>query len=102
MFVTRHSGSRRRLTAGAAGPLAYVADYSAGTVSVLDTGTDTVAATIPVGTKPYNIALNPSGTTAFVANSESASVSAINTGSNTVTATTNGFAYPSAIASPRL
>jgi uncharacterized repeat protein (TIGR02543 family) len=38
-----------------------------GTVSVIDTSTDTVTATIPVGLAPVAVAFNPSGTKAYVA-----------------------------------
>ncbi len=41
---------------------AYVANNSANTVSVVNIGTNTVTATIPVGSFPYAVAVNQAGT----------------------------------------
>src|SRR5260370_1966674 len=46
---------------------AYVTNAS-GTVSVIDTTTHTVAATIPVGLFPSRVAFTPDGTRAYVTN----------------------------------
>ena len=53
---------------------------------MIDTATNTVVATIPVGSSPVAIALNGSGTRAYVTNNASASVSVINTPTDTVIA----------------
>src|SRR5437870_3161107 len=65
---------------------AYVANNSANTVSVINTATHAVVATIPVGTAPYGVAVNQAGSTAYVANFGSNNVSVITTSTNTVTA----------------
>jgi len=62
----------------------YVSNWSAATVSVIDTATMTVVATIATGTGPIGIAFNPSSTRAYVANYGSLTVSVIDTASNTV------------------
>ena len=48
---------------------AYVTNAGGDTVSVIDTATNTVNATIPVGDRPSAVAVNPDGTLAYVANS---------------------------------
>ena len=57
------------------------------TVSVIDTATDTVTSTVPVGSQPLGITVNPAGTKVYVANGESSDVSVIDMATNTVTAT---------------
>ena len=63
-------GLRALPPAGAvtAAPTAFVANNLSGTVSPIDTATDTVVDTITVGTRPTEIAITPDGTTAYVAN----------------------------------
>src|SRR5260370_34424908 len=56
-------------------------------VSVIDTTTHSVVATIPVGQYPAGVAITPNGAFAYVANFNSNSVSVIDTATNTVTAT---------------
>jgi YVTN family beta-propeller protein len=68
-------------------PFAYVANGSSNTVSVIDTATNTVTATVAVGAAPFAVAVTPDGTHAYVANSASNNVSVIATATNTVTAT---------------
>jgi YVTN family beta-propeller protein len=46
-------------------------------VSVINLATNTVSATIGVGSLPYGVAVNPAGTFAYVTNSNSNSVSVI-------------------------
>jgi DNA-binding beta-propeller fold protein YncE len=51
-------------------------------VSVIDTASNTVTATIPVGKQPGGIAVTPDGRHTYTSNnSESGSVSVIDTGS---------------------
>src|SRR5262249_57229025 len=57
-----------------------------GTVSVIDTTSNTVAATIPVGSAPFGVAVSPDGSTVYVANEFDNTVSVIATASNMVTA----------------
>jgi len=63
-----------------------VTDYLSDMTSVIDTSTNTVVATIPVGANPAGVAITPDGTRAYVANS-SGTVSVIDTSTNTVVAT---------------
>jgi YVTN family beta-propeller protein len=56
-------------------------------VSVIDTATYKVVATIQVGQYPAGVAVTPNGAFAYVANFNSNSVSVIDTATNTVTAT---------------
>ncbi|MGH8499933.1 MAG: YncE family protein, partial [Methylococcales bacterium] len=65
-------------------PRAYIANAADGTVSVIDTGTRTVIATIAVGSNPTHVAVNEQGTRAYVRNGETVSV--IDTSNNTVIA----------------
>ncbi len=73
--------------AAEAAPFAYVANFSSNNVSVIDTATNTVVATVPVGTNPVGVAITPDGAFACVANFTSNTVSVIDTASNTVVAT---------------
>ena len=50
----------------AAGPKAYVGNFSDSTVSVIDTATGTVVATVPVSTGPHGMAITPDGRMAYV------------------------------------
>ena len=58
-----------------------------GSVSVIDTASNTVTATVAVGPNPFGVSVNPAGTRVYVANISSNNVSVIDTASNTVTAT---------------
>ena len=63
-----------------AAPFAYVANGGSNTVSVIDTATKTVVATVGVGSVPDGIAVTPDGTHVYVANSSSDTVSVIPVG----------------------
>lgn len=65
----------------------YVTNGGQGTVSVINTATHTINATVPVGIGPFGVDITPDGKYAYVTNGGSASVSVINTELNTVTAT---------------
>jgi YVTN family beta-propeller protein len=80
-----------------AAPFAYVSNFSSGTVSVIDAGSTAsctgtgqtppppcVVATVPVGSFPGGVAVNPAGTLAYVANQDDGTVSVIRTSDNTV------------------
>ncbi|MGH3921466.1 MAG: YncE family protein [Pseudonocardiaceae bacterium] len=54
---------------------------------MIDTTTNTVIATIPVGNDPTLMAVAPNGSRVYVANSNSDTVSVIDTATNTVIAT---------------
>jgi len=77
---------------------AYIANEAAGTVSVVNTASNTVIATITVGSKPLGVSLNPDGSRAYVVNNSSNSVSVINTATNTVVATVSVGPFPVGIA----
>jgi YVTN family beta-propeller protein len=65
---------------------AYISNGRDNTVSVIDTSSNTVVATVPeVGMGPYGVAANPAGTRVYVANIGSYDVSVIDTSSNIVT-----------------
>ncbi|MDY7965682.1 YncE family protein, partial [Bacillus thuringiensis] len=69
------------------GKFAYVANFGSNTVSVIDTSSNTVVATVPVGVAPSSVAVTPNEKFVYVANSSSSTVSVIDTSSNTVIAT---------------
>src|SRR5262249_57828663 len=66
---------------------AYITNRDANTVSVIDTTSNTVAATIPVGSGPVGVAVSPDGSTVYVTNHGANTVSVIDPTSNTVAAT---------------
>ena len=68
----------------AAGPKAYVGNFKDSTVSVIDTDTRAVLATLPVAAGPDGIAITPDGGTAFVSGASATSVSVIDTATDTV------------------
>ena len=67
-------------------------------VSVIDTATNTVVATIPVGVAPNGVAITPDGSRAYVTNDDSDSVSVIDTTTSTVVATIPVGVGPVAVA----
>ena len=82
------------------GTKAYVVNGNSGTVSVIDTATNTVGATVTVGTAPYGVAITPDGTSAYVTNDGSNTVSVIDTATNTVSATVTVGTLPTGWPSP--
>ena len=68
-----------------ASSFAYVTNEDSNSISVIDTGTNKVAAIIPVGSNPTAVAINPNGTKVYVANSHSNNLSVIDTATNAVT-----------------
>jgi YVTN family beta-propeller protein len=71
--------------ASSTGLLAYVANENSNDVSVINTKTNTVQASIPVGELPVCIASLPGQSRAYVANWGSANISVIDTTTNSVT-----------------
>ena len=67
------------------GAFGYVA--CSGNVAVIDTATNELVTTVPAGSFPIAVAINPAGTFAYVVNRFSNDVSVINTSTNTVVAT---------------
>ena len=64
------------------GRVVYVTDGRAGTVSVVDTQSYAVSATIKVGTRPWGVALSPDGKYLFTANGPSNDVSVVDLATN--------------------
>ncbi len=88
--LTVGTGSESRLIGFAArtdGKKVYVTNAYDNTVSVIDTATQTIVATLPTGSYPQGIALNVTGTQAYVANSGSSNVTVLNLLNGTVIAT---------------
>ena len=81
---------------GQAQTRAYVTNTS-GTVSVIDTTKNTLAATISVGTFPAGVAITPDGTRVYVANILN-SISVIDTATNAVVATISSGQFPTGLA----
>lgn len=79
----------RRLAVSPDGAKVYVTNEGSNNVSVIDTSTNKVIATVNVGTNPYGIAVTPDGKKVYVANSRSSNVSIFDTAQNEVMATLN-------------
>ena len=69
--------------------VAYVTNDGSNTVSVINTSTNTVTTTIPVGSNPAGVVVSPDGTRAYVGTLFN-TISVIDTASNTVVATIGG------------
>jgi YVTN family beta-propeller protein len=82
----------------AAAPFAYIANGTASTVSVIDTASNTVVATILVGSDPIGVAVTPDGKHVYVTSDGSNNVSVIDTASNTVVATVTPVNEPIGVA----
>ena len=80
------------------GQEAYVANADDNTVSVIDTATKTVVATIAVGDEPQGVAFAPDGATAYVTNIKDYTVSVIDTATRTQTTTIAVGRSPQSIA----
>ncbi|MFD1200647.1 InlB B-repeat-containing protein, partial [Leucobacter albus] len=80
------------------GARAYVTNFGSGTVSVIDTATNTVTETVAVGRDPSSVAVSPDGARAYVANSRGSTMSVIDTATNTVTGTVTVGVNPSSVA----
>jgi YVTN family beta-propeller protein len=78
------------------GSKVYVANATSGTVSVIDTTTNSVTATVPVGAlaEPVSVAVTSDGSKVYVANEAAYNVAVIDTATNSVAATISGFAQP--------
>ena len=68
-------------------PYAYIPNADSDNVSVIDDATQTVVDTIPVGDRPWGMAVSPDGSRVYVSNRVSNSLSVIETAGNTVIAT---------------
>lgn len=85
--------------AGEAAPFGYVVNHGDATVTVVDTATNAVVATVAVGNQPLAAAVRPAGDRAYVTNQVPAgTVSVIDTAINGVVATVTVGARPSGAA----
>jgi len=66
---------------------AYIPNRGSANVSVINTSTNTVIATIPVGGSPVGVAVSPDGSRVIVTNQDSNTISVISTTTNAVIAT---------------
>lgn len=82
-----------------AGGFAYISNRYSNDVSVINTSTNIIVATIPVGIEPIGVCTSPDGSKAYVTNLISSSVSVINTATYTVVATIGVGGNPIGIAS---
>jgi YVTN family beta-propeller protein len=64
-----------------------VTNFFSQNVSVINTVTNMVTATVKVGNFPLGVAVDPDGSKVYVANAGDATVSVIDTATNTVTTT---------------
>jgi YVTN family beta-propeller protein len=69
------------------GAHAYVGNIISNTISVIDTATDTVTATIPGDSSPALVAITPDGAHAYVGNLFGGTLSVIDMATNTISAT---------------
>ena len=76
----------------------YVANFSSSTVSVISTATNSVVATVDVGSDPIALAITPNGDYVYVADLGGSDVSVISTATNSVVATVSVGSDPYAAA----
>ena len=79
-----------------AGSFVYVTNTQGGTVSVIDSATNTVKTTISIGGDLLGIAISPDGKSAYVGGRQG-TVSVIDTDTNAVTASISDGSEPRAI-----
>lgn len=84
--------------AAVAGPKAYVGNFKDSTVSVIDTATGAVVATVPVAVGPHGMAVSADGKTIYVTGDGSSSMSVIDTATDTVTRTVEVGPTPHGVA----
>jgi len=81
-----------------ASPFAYITNAQSNSVSVIDTATNKVTATIPVGSNPIGVAINQNGTKVYVGNALSNDISVIDTATNNIIATVRVGNSPQGVA----
>jgi YVTN family beta-propeller protein len=80
------------------GPYAYITSNYSNIVSVIDTATNNITATIPVGIDPFGVAVTPDGSKVYVSNNVSNTISVIDTSTNRVIATITVGSHPHGVA----
>ncbi|MDW5551992.1 PKD domain-containing protein [Methanosarcina sp.] len=78
-------------------PFAYITNSESNSVSVIDATTNKVTTTIPVGSNPIGVTINPNGTKVYVVNARSSDISVIDTATNSVVATVRAGNFPQGI-----
>jgi YVTN family beta-propeller protein len=81
-----------------AAPKAYVGNFKDSTVSVVDTGSAAVVATVPVAAGPHGMAVSPDGRFVYVTGDGSSSMSVIETATDRVVETVEVGATPHGVA----
>ena len=96
LTVSNENGQRTKIrtinikSSSPTAPYAYITNSGSNNVSVIDTATNTVTATVNVGSYPWGVAVNPDGNKGICDElKDSSTVSVIDTATNTVTATVN-------------
>jgi len=79
-------------------PNAYVSNSFADSVSIIDTNTHTVIATVPTGSAPVNPVFTPDRRKVYVSNSQSNTLTVIDVETNEVTTIPAGGSNPSGLA----
>src|SRR5215472_7640032 len=85
-------------TAFAGGPKAYIGNFKDNSVSVIDTDSGTVVATVPVSAGPHGMAITRDGRTVYVSGDGSSSVDVIDTATDKVVKTIDVGKTPNGIA----
>ena len=85
-------------TAFAGGPKAYIGNFKDNSVSVIDTDSGTVVATVPVSAGPHGMAITRDGRTVYVSGDGSSSVDVIDTATDKVVKTIEVGKTPNGIA----
>jgi YVTN family beta-propeller protein len=80
-------GEASALGAAGSSTAVFVTNSGSNTLSVIDAATDAVVATIPVGQKPWAVAVSTDGSTAYVSDSGSSDVSVVDMRTRRVRAT---------------
>jgi YVTN family beta-propeller protein len=76
---------------------AYVPNFDNDTVSVIDTASNTVTATIVVAGSPNGVVASPDGNFVYVTAYNASNVRVIDTGSNTVVTSIGSGSFPIAV-----
>lgn len=81
------SGGMYPTTASPDGSTVFATDFGTSTVSFIDTDSNTITDTLPVGFSPTSACISPNGLALYVSNFNGDSVSVVDTSSRSVTAT---------------
>src|SRR5205807_10265899 len=68
-----------------AAPFAYIPNASGNNVSVIDTATNAIVATVGVGDRPYGAAVSPDGSRVYVASFAGLLISVVGAATDTLT-----------------